>query len=412
MKKTPILRYLAFWLTTLLVFCLLQIAFLPRGEVLRWRNFYALPRNTVDVVFLGTSHAYHSFNPEVIDDILPITSHSLGIPGDNIQIVYHEIRSILRSQQPDLILVDAFSLSMSNWLDGPYIYRFLNASFAPPNIISAADILFKNDYDWWNYFPLIRNNQDWKNLDKLMSNPVSNTPPEYPENPQGHAPLTTIITDADYAAIPMEDFLPLPEHYLTYLQKVIDTTRKENVQLAFVDTLWKGFENPFYDLYDRSKEFRLLSKEAIPYYDFRTYPLAYDWSQIHMYDRDHPSEFGSLIISVRTAELISTMLGLPIDQQKLAWYQNFYFDEFSLVQDADQITLSLVPANPAAPLYYRWQLLAWDEASPLSEAIFTDEPFVTLETPAPGSYRIAVAITQPGGDYELEGRFALFITEP
>lgn len=411
-QLSPILKALLFVFVAILLFCSIQVFFLPLGEVMRWRNFYKQPKDSVDVVFVGTSHTYHSFNPEVIDDLIPIRSHSVGIPGDNIQIVYHEIQSILRRQNPDMIFVDAFSLSMTNWLDGPYVYRFLNANFSPAHILSSADILFSNGYEWKNYFPLVRYPKDKADLAQLWNNPTDTTPPEYPENPQGHAPLTNIITDDAYANIPMEEYIrPLPDHYLDYLQKVIDTSREEDFTLAFTDTFWRGFENPVYDLYDRSEELQLLSKESIRYYDFRSYPLAYTWTQIHMYDRDHPSEFGSLITSVRMAKLISELMEVPLDEAKLAWYQNFFFDEFSLVQENDQATLSLVPANPDAPLNYRWQVLAWDEITPLSEEFTTIVPVFSFDSMEPGEYRIAVAITQDGGSYELEARFPYIVTE-
>lgn len=410
-NKLPLpLRFTVFFLLLGVFFLLIQPLYLPLGEVSRWRNFFAQPADSVDVVFVGTSHTYHSFNPEVIDNLLPIRSHTVGIPGDNIQIVYHEIRSILRDQQPEVIFVDAFSLAMTNWLNGPYVYRFLNASFSPAHLVSSADILFSNRYEWANYFPMIRYRGDRSDFVQLWKNPTDATAPEYPENPQGHAPLTNVISAEDYANIPFEGYLhPLPDHYIDYLQKVIDLSRSENFTLAFTDTPWKGFENPFYDLYERDEEFKLISREAIPYYDFRTYPLAYNWTQLHFYDRDHPSEFGSLIISVRMAELLSETMHLPLDADQLAWYQNFYFDSFTLAQGTDQVTLTLVPAHPEAALAYRWQVLAWDEITPLSEEIQTDAPTVSFENLPSGQYRIAVAITQSGGEYELEGRFAWII---
>lgn len=393
------------------LFLAIQPLYLPLGEVFRWSNFLHQPRNNVDVVFLGTSHTYHSFNPEVIDELVPIRSHTVGIPGDNIQIVYHETQAILRKQQPEMIFVDAFSLSMTHWLDGPYVYRFLNASFSPAHIASSADILFSNGYKWINYFPFQRYTGDRSDFMQLFRNPTDTTPPEYPENPQGHAPLTNIITDEAYANIPMESYIiPLPEEYLDDLQKVIDLSREADFILSFTDTLWKGFENPVYDLYDRSEEFRLLSKEGIPYYDFRTYPLAYDWSQIHLYDRDHPSEFGSLIISVRMAKLISEVMEIPLNEAQLAWYEHFYFEEFTLLEEDARTRISLVPVHPEAPLRYCWQLLAWDEVTPLTRETCGESAEYTFETPTSGSYRIAVAITQEGGKYELEGRFPLLIS--
>ena len=406
------LRGALFAAIAVMLFCLLQVCYLPLGEVMRWRNFYAQPKNSIDVVFLGSSHSYHSFNPAVIDEIVPIRSHDVGIPGDNIEIVYHELQSVLRHQQPQIVFVDAFSLSMTNWLDGPYVYRFLNARFTPAHVLSSAEILLSNGYEWYNYFPYVRYARDRGDYAQLLRNPTDTTPPEYSENGQGFAGLTEIISDEKYASISTEDYLrPLPEKYPTYLGKVIELSREENFTLAFTDTLWQGFENPVYDLYERGEEFRLLSAEAISYYDFRSWPLAYDWTQIHLYDRDHPSEFGALIISVRTAELIGEMLDVPVDAERLAWYQQFYFDDFTLQVENDTIQLTLIPTNPDAPLHYTFTLLAEDTFTPLSPEEQSETPFFTVETPPPGLYWISAAVTQDGGDFTLRGLFPFSIPE-
>ncbi len=409
MSKQPslILRSIGFLTIIFLIFFAIQPLYLPLGEVFRWNNFLHQPAESVDVVFLGTSHTYHSFNPEVIDDLIPIRSHAVGIPGDNIQIVYHEIKSIFRRQQPQIIFVDAFSFSMTHWLDGPYVYRFLNASFSPAHITASADILFSNGYQWINYFPFRRYQGDRADFIQLMKNPKDTTPPEYPENPKGYARLTNIITDEAYANIPMENYLgPLPEQYLQALDQVIEQSRANDFKLAFTDTLWKGFENPVYDLYNPTEAFTLIAQEEIDYFDFRSEPLAYPWTQIHYYDRDHPSEFGALILSVRMAGLISEILDLPVDEARLAWYQNFYFVEFNQAYDGNQCELTLIPQNPQAPLNYCWQLMGIDETTPLTDPICGTEPAVSIPVPAPESYWIAVSITQEGGNFELQGRFA------
>ncbi|MEE4195559.1 MAG: hypothetical protein V2J07_10220 [Anaerolineae bacterium] len=407
-KRPPLfLRGLGFLTISFLIFFLIQPLYLPLGEVLRWHNFLHQPEDSIDVVFLGTSHTYHSFNPEVIDDLLPIHSHAVGIPGDNIQIVYHEIKSILRRQNPQAIFIDAFSLSMTHWLDGPYVYRFLNASFSPPQVMSAVDILFSNGYQWINYFPFRRYQGDRADFIQLMKNPKDTSPPEYPENPKGYARLTSIITDEAYANIPMETYLgPMPEQYLQALEQVIEQSRTHDFKLAFTDTLWKGFENPVYDLYDPTEALTLIRNEDIDYFDFRADPLAYPWTQIHYYDRDHPSEFGALILSVRMAALISEIMDLPVDEAKLAWYQNFYFEEFDLEFDGHQCELALIPANPQAPLNYCYQLLAADETTPLTDPVCSTHSAVSIPVPTPESYWIAVSITQKGGNFELQGRFA------
>jgi hypothetical protein len=33
----------------------------------RWDEFYSLPKNSIDMVYLGSSHSYCTFDPEIVD---------------------------------------------------------------------------------------------------------------------------------------------------------------------------------------------------------------------------------------------------------------------------------------------------------------------------------------------------------
>ncbi|MCD4751786.1 MAG: hypothetical protein K8R40_01815, partial [Anaerolineaceae bacterium] len=240
--QKKILKTLIFCLLACLIFWKIQPLFLDQGEVLRWKDFQRVEENTLNVIFLGSSHAYHSFNPEIIDDLIPIESFALGIPGDNLPITFHEVQEILRYQQPDLIAIDTFTFHISHWKDGSYVYRFLNAGFDLHFLRYSADILLRNGYDWWNLFPTVRDSEQWKKDVFFVANPQSRTVPDFPHNEKGFAPLETIIPDQTYEEMPMEELLPQqPENYLQSLEKIIRLSKKENFDLLFFDTVWFGF---------------------------------------------------------------------------------------------------------------------------------------------------------------------------
>ena len=52
-------------------------------DKLRWNQFYSLPSNKIDILFLGSSHAYRGFNPEIIDSMTHLNSFIVGSPSLN-----------------------------------------------------------------------------------------------------------------------------------------------------------------------------------------------------------------------------------------------------------------------------------------------------------------------------------------
>ena len=403
-----ILKSILFLLIGFLLFWFIQPFYLDHGEVLRWGDFQDLEDNSLDVIFLGSSHAYHSFNPEIIDELIPIESFALGIPGDNLPILYHEVREVLHSQSPKLIAIDTFTFHISHWRGGPYVYRFLNTQFNWRFFDYAVQILFPNNYEFWKFFPAIRNPDAWRK-GEFISNLTSRTVSDFEHNAKGYAPLEKVVADSTYEEMFMEELLPQPKNYLQSLDKIIALARKKEVDLLFFDTLWFGFNNGVYDLYDPTAEYERIAEEGLPYLDFRTQPLGYDWQQIHFFDVDHPSTFGSLILSVHMAEALAEQYELPIDEQKLAYYKTYFFKEHSIQENGASKTIELILTDESVPLYYAWSLQC--EQQIITEMDYSAAASFDFEPCQTGESEIQVKVWNPAGDYILNATFIVPVEE-
>ena len=74
------------------------------------RLFYELPKNTVDILFLGDSHVYHSFIPQKIFDDKGYTSSIIATSNQSIINSYWIIKEALFRQKPSLIVMDLHSI--------------------------------------------------------------------------------------------------------------------------------------------------------------------------------------------------------------------------------------------------------------------------------------------------------------
>lgn len=90
-----------------------------------FKDFYDLKKDTVDVLFLGSSHAMCSFNPQVLYDTYGITSYNLGSEQQSIVVSYYWLREALKYQSPKAVVLDTYMLHK---FGAVYVYNEMNCS--------------------------------------------------------------------------------------------------------------------------------------------------------------------------------------------------------------------------------------------------------------------------------------------
>ncbi len=74
----------------------------------RWNEFYAQPKDSLDMVFIGSSHSYCTFDPEIVDKGLGTNSYQMGMPLQHMDSTYYTLREILNYQKPRTVVVEVY----------------------------------------------------------------------------------------------------------------------------------------------------------------------------------------------------------------------------------------------------------------------------------------------------------------
>lgn len=74
----------------------------------RWEEFYSLRENSLDMVFLGSSHSYCTFDPEIIDKIVGSSSYQLGMPLQHYDSTYYTLLEVLNYHKPKRVVVEVY----------------------------------------------------------------------------------------------------------------------------------------------------------------------------------------------------------------------------------------------------------------------------------------------------------------
>ncbi|MEA4815239.1 MAG: SGNH/GDSL hydrolase family protein [Lachnospiraceae bacterium] len=74
----------------------------------RFSDFYAEEKNTIDMVFIGSSHAYCAFDPANFDEALGISSFQMGTPLQTPDTTYFSLLDIFETQSPSVVVMEVY----------------------------------------------------------------------------------------------------------------------------------------------------------------------------------------------------------------------------------------------------------------------------------------------------------------
>lgn len=89
----------------------------PTSDIVNnWRAFYAQEKNSLDYLIVGSSHAYSSFDVDMIEEELGKNTYILASPSQNVTQTYFNVKEALKYQKPEMIILETFGINNNtNW---------------------------------------------------------------------------------------------------------------------------------------------------------------------------------------------------------------------------------------------------------------------------------------------------------
>jgi len=122
------------------------------------------------------------------------------------------------------------------------------------------------------------------------------------------------------------------------------------------------------------------------------------------------TQFGAIIASVETAELLAHTLNIEMSPEMLNYYRSYFFSDYTLVQEEDFVSINLTPENNESLLNldFKWEVFLDGESVYKIEEKGKNELKFTFPEPT-GDYFIHIMINNPDRDYYLRGGFDLIL---
>lgn len=268
-------------------------------------DFYDMDKNSVDVLFLGSSHCAAAFSPVELYRKHGIRSYNLGCEQQNLLVSYYWLLEALRFQSPEYVFLDVFMLFPYN--EDEILNTSEESMRKSVDIMKWSHVKFMAVYDICRFdtsqelasylFPNGRFHTRWKELQEndftLQAMAAQETlmgfrPLDFNVDITGYQPFGQIFDgEAAYA-----EMVPAMQ---VYLDKITALCQDKGIQLVLVKTPTMFYSREAYNtvcLY--------ALEHGLQYLDFNEETLyaaaELDFSTDSC-DTDHVSAAGALKIS-------------------------------------------------------------------------------------------------------------------
>ena len=129
-------------------------------------SFYNLEKNSLDIMFFGSSHSYSTFNPEIIEKESGLKSYNFATQQQPIQITYHYMIEALKTQKPKYFILESHMLTLNyDYAAEGTVRDALDKMKISKNKIEAINIAIENKKDRASYYiNLIKYHSRYKEL--------------------------------------------------------------------------------------------------------------------------------------------------------------------------------------------------------------------------------------------------------
>lgn len=236
--------------------------------------------DSVDVLFVGTSHVYSDINPAIIWEKSGIATFNLATGGAGLWNSYYAIQEALKTQSPKLIVLELFGVTFPN-LEYRADREIMDANWGITNLITRWESLQvsapkEKRIDFLLKFPYYHNR--YKDIKKDDFEPYthnytygSNQFFLYPQSSKkiykGAVTLSKITPYEQLQDLSsITEVESIDKKSELYLEKIIKLARNEDIPLLFIVSPYMGCSADDQKKYNYIKE--LAIKNKIDYINF------------------------------------------------------------------------------------------------------------------------------------------------
>lgn len=333
------LKSIIFLIILFLSFQYYEEKIFKKFDVLVEYSYYKIPKNSIDLLFVGSSHSYCTFNSRLFDHYLKCNSLNLGTDAQSLPITYSAILEILKRQNPKVIVIEVYPIGRRTGTPAlrPHLDT-MNFSINKLRLIKNSLSIsnwgnhFSNTlyyHSRWKEFNNLRSEEkEYGNLGERISNKgFTGYNWDFIRNS-----LTYDIYEKEFEKN-FENSSFITKDSLKLLENIFKVCKKKGIKIILTSPPIVGDHDTLAILYTSSLK-KLMNKYEIDSIDFNEGKIKYE--KIDFLDNGHVSLAGSDKVSFQMAEYLKKNYSILLNTknyEKLNRNPEYYFYSDNLNSD-------------------------------------------------------------------------------
>ena len=256
------------------------------------KTFYELEEDSLDVLVLGSSHAYADINPAVLWEEQGIAAYDLCGSIQPMWNTYYYLKEALKTQTPSLIILEAYCVSLDlDYIDeGRIVKNYYGLHWSKDKLDIAMESVPREK--WREFLPeWVRYHNRYQELEKEDFLPYLGQNQVY-RNWKGFETRCDFMETAEPADFYTEEEYPLHEKAERYYRKIIELTQEKEIPLLIVVSPYVGMEREEFGKYNRAEG--IAEECGVPFinYNLLTEEMGLDFA-MDSADSGHLNHLGS-----------------------------------------------------------------------------------------------------------------------
>jgi len=282
------------------------------------------PKNSMDVMYFGSSHMYCTINPLELFHETGITSYVYAMQNQPLWSSYYYMKEAFKHQSPKVVVLDVYPVAFYNGKDyADESVNFPTTDEIPfsKNKIDLVEASVPKKERANHYIEFLKYHSRWKELTNYDFNLNYRKETDYLK---GYVLLRDTNPQAfDENVYKLTGTTQISEKNLLYLNKIVELSKEKNFKLVFMVT-------PYQMLEDQKKVFNEIEvyakKNGISFVDYnpQIQKLGLDLNADY-YDKGHVNYKGAAKITDDFGQFLINKFRLA-DKRNDKTYQNWNWD--------------------------------------------------------------------------------------
>ena len=267
------------------------------------------PREKVDVVFVGSSHAFHSWNPLVFYRRTGCTSIMYGSPLQTSWISYEYLKFALEKHHPKAVVFECYALARpdENFHEDGNIRRGVDALPDWRRRLACIERMYPEEEVESRYFPLMKYHTRWPSLYRSDF-----TGTRRKLNTHGFA-LTELVNDKEFAfpELKRTGSAEISDNAKAWLGKIKSLVEKSGAKLLVYSAPYNLNQAQF-DMIGSVDDW--CAANSVPFFNCNLRSFTEMLQPMRdMKDRGHTNFFGAEIVTAHVGDWLAGFLDRESD---------------------------------------------------------------------------------------------------